>query len=451
MSKNTLPSVYEPPSVIEHEPKAPSDFRRPAMIGLAVIGIAFGGFGSWAAVAPLDSAVVAQGQLVVESKRKTVQHLEGGIVSQLLVKDGDRVKQGDVLIRLDGARQSSILSSVEVQLADMRALEARLVSERDEKGQVEFPPELLEQAKHNPKIAEILESQRSQFEERRRSLSGQMAILEQRISQLQADVQARTQQRDSKNRQAELLESELEGLRELARKGFYPRNRLLAQERLLAEIQGDAAIEQGAISRAERSIGETRLEIFQTRQRFRETVVSELREAQAKANTLAEEFIAALDVSTRLQVTAPVSGVVQDMQIFTEGGVIPAGAKLMDIVPDDDRLVIEAKLSPQDIEAVVEGRYAEIRFNTLNARTTPVIEGMVTTVSADRITDPRNPDRSYYLARVEVSKEEEAKLADHRLTPGMPVDVLVKTGSRTALSYMIKPLQDGFALSLKER
>jgi HlyD family type I secretion membrane fusion protein len=437
-----MPRAAEPP-------QPPSDYTNYIIAGFTVIALAFGGLGSWAALAPLDSAVVAPGVLVVESKRKTIQHLEGGIVKRILVRDGDFVEQGAVLAELDQTRAEANLAMVQGQFDLAKAREARLIAERDDLDSISLPDQLAERTA-DPKVAELVAGQESEFSERRKSMTGQVSILEQRVAQLRTQADGHRRLAESKERQMELMTAELAGLRKLTAKGYYPRNRLLAQEREYAKLEGDRSQELANIAQAEQALGEAELEVLQLKQKLREDVVAELREVQAKLHETAEQLVSAKDVAQRLAITAPVSGFVQGLRIFTEGGVIPPGGELMEIVPNDDRLVIEAQLSPRDIEGVKAGQTAEVRFTALNSRTSPVIEGNVTTLSADRFTD-KQTNQAYYLARVEVPKEQQQSLGEHRIQAGMPVELMIKTGERTMMGYLLKPLSDSMARGFNER
>ncbi len=427
---------------------APANVRRPIVAGLAVLAVAFGGFGTWAATAPLDSAVIAPGVLAVESKRKTVQHLEGGIVKEILVEEGERVEKGAVLVRLDGTQAAAAQAAAEARLAAARAREARLLAERDGKTAVALPADLRRST--DPRVREAIADERRQFEERRRGLDGQVAILEQRIQQLQAEIDGHEAQRSSRQRQADSLRGEIAGLRKLLKDGFVPRNRILALERELAALEGDQGFEAAGVARSRENIAEARLEMIQTRQRFQEQVVAELNETRERIDALRTEATAASDIARRLDITAPVGGVVQELRVFTEGGVIPTGGQLMDIVPDDENLVVESRVAPSDVAAVMVGQSAEVRFPALERARTPRIDGLVAVISPDRLTDPRT-HQPYYLARVEIPAEERAKLGEQRLQAGMPAEVIIRLGERTAMDYLVKPIQDSFSRALTER
>jgi HlyD family type I secretion membrane fusion protein len=430
------------------ETLAASNMRGTVIAGVTVIAIAFGGFGTWASLAPLDSAVVAHGQLTVETKRKTIQHLEGGIVKEILVKEGDSVVPGQVLMRLDDTKAESSMQSYQDQYNAALAQLTRLQSERDNLAEVTFPPSLLQRT--DPQSQALLSAQRAQFEERRKSQEGQSSVLEQRIAQYNAEIQGYKVQGASRQRQISLSYRELTGLRELAAKGYYPKNRLLAMERDIARLEGEMGSDASTEARARKGISETEMQILQTRQQFREQVAKELDTAQNTTNGLREQLIAAQDMVRRLEVVAPVAGAVQNIHVATNGGVVASGAELMDIVPSDDRLVIDAQVSPADIESVQNNQTAEVRFSALHGRNTPVLQGRVQTVSADHLTDNKT-GAPYYAARIEVPPEQLARLENRHIQAGMPVEVLIKGGERTALDYMLRPLADSFATAFKER
>lgn len=425
------------------------NYRGPMRLGLLVMLACVIVFGTWAALAPLDAAVVAHGTLVVESKRKMVQHLEGGIVKELLVTDGQAVVEGQALIRLDATRAQAGLSVVQGQLDSFMALDARLIAERDKLKEVVFPPELLARAQE-PQVQRLMEAQQRQFVERRLSLENQIAINEQRIQQLRAQIGGYRVLEQSKLEQIQLYEGQLVGLRDLEKKGYFPKSRLLEMERDLARIKGDRGNDVQSIARSEMAIGETRLQNAQLRQKFIEEVLSQLRETQSQIADLRQRVVAAADVLTRLDVIAPQSGVVQNMKIATPGGVIQPGQQLMEIVPVDDRLIVEAQVSPSDIEAIHLGQVAELRFSTLNARNTPVIDARVITATPDRLLDDRS-GAPYFQIKLEVIPGQEEKFGDLKLQAGLPVDAMVKVAPRSALQYMIGPITDHFARALTER
>lgn len=422
-------------------PTPPSSYRTPLIAGLAVIGIAFGGFGTWAALAPVGSAVVSQGIVTVESKRKTVQHREGGIVKEVLVREGAMVAPGTVLVRLEDTTAAAQLSTLSAQLDARLAEQARLVAERDGLDAVAFPPAVADRT-------EVVARERDRFAERRRSLDGQIGILKQRITQLESQREGRAMLENSKRQQLVLLKDELAGLRQLEAKGYYPRNKLRAQERELARMEGERFSDGAGATQSDREIGENRLQIMQLAQKFREEATTELAKVETEVNDLGAKLGAARDAVKRLDVVAPVGGAVQSVKVAGPGSVVAPGGEVAEIIPDQDRLVVEAQFSPRDADKVHEGQGAEVRFSSFSSRTTPVLKGTVQVVSADRFTDGAT-HQPYYMARVEVSKEELARLPQP-LKAGMPAEVMISAGERTPLQYLLKPLMDSFARGFRE-
>lgn len=429
-------------------PVAATDFRKPMITGLAVIGIALGGFGTWAAFAPLDSAVVTAGTVTVETKRKTVQHREGGIVGQIMVKEGDAVAAGTVLVKLQDAAALSQMGTLRAQLDAKTAEQARLIAERDRTAAIAFPNDLGVR-RSEPKVAEILAREADRFAQRKKSLDGQKGILESRITQLESQRHGRTVLEQSKRDQLALLQKEVEGLRGLTTKGYYPVNKLRAQERELARMQGEMMSDGAGASQTDKEIGETRLQILQTDQKFREDVTTDLTRVEAEINDLSQKLVAARDAVERLQVVAPVAGTVQNLKVAGAGAVVPPGGDLMELVPEGDRLIVEAHVNSRDIDRVHAGQEAELRFSTFGSRTTPIIQGSVDVVSADASIDQQT-HQSYYTARVEVPEDQVARLP-RALKAGMPVEVMLEGGARTPLQYFLKPLTDSFARAFKER
>ncbi|MGE5517536.1 MAG: HlyD family type I secretion periplasmic adaptor subunit [Bacteroidota bacterium] len=425
-----------------------TDFAKPLRAGIAVVAIALGGFATWAAVAPLDSAVVTPGTVSVESKRKTVQHREGGIVSQIMVKEGDQVAAGTVLATLQDATAQSQQQTLRSQLDGKLAEQARLVAERDGLEAIAFPAALLAR-QSDPKVADILARENDRFTQRAKTRGGERGILEARIAQLESAHEGRSVLEQSKRDQLTLLQDEVEGLRGLAAKGFYPVNKLRAQERELARMQGEMMSDGAGASQTDKEIGETRLQILQAEQKFRDEVAADLTRNEIEANDLGQKLVAAEDAVQRLAVVAPVAGVVQNLKVAGSGAVVPPGGDLMELVPDQDRLIVEAHVNSRDIDRVHVGQPAELRFSAFSSRTTPIIAGEVEVVSADASLD-EHTRQSYYTARVEVPPDQIARLP-RALKAGMPVEVMLEGGSRTPLQYFVKPLMDSFARAFKER
>lgn len=436
----TLTTTTTAPASAIPAPPPPLRLRGSLVFGAAVVGLFVVGLASWAATAEIASAVAAPGALVVESNRKTVQHLEGGIVAAILVRDGDRVRAGQPLVRLDDTKAQASVRLLGNQIAAQEALAARLTAERDGAGSVRFPAGLAEAAATQPEVAAAMAAQQRQFAERRQSLQGQTDILRSRIGQLAQQRDGLATEMAAGEKQLALFRDEVQGLRELFSKGHTSRTRILAIEREMAALEGSIGRIVSAMAQADQKAGETRLEVLQLTQRFREQVVAELRDVQVELSDLHERKAVADDVLRRTTITASQDGIVQGLAVHTIGGVVEPGRALMEIVPAQDRLLIDARLSPMDIENVSAGQVAEVRFAGLHDRTLPMIEAEVVRVSPDRLSDPAAKGQSYYATRLALGDEELAKLDGHRVQAGMPVEVFIQTGERTVLDYFIEPL-----------
>ncbi|MDZ5697092.1 HlyD family type I secretion periplasmic adaptor subunit [Chelativorans sp. M5D2P16] len=418
------------------------------LAGVAVIAIAFGGAGAWGATVPLASAVVASGQITVDTNRKQVQHLEGGIVADLHVRNGDTVAGGDILIHLDGTKAKAQLAIVETAHREELAKEARLVAERDGRETIDWP-EALATADTDPEVVALRRSQTAIFHSRRETLAGETGILRERVEQLKQEIEGLSAQRDSTDKQITLISDELEPLRGLFEGGHTTKQRLLALEREAARLQGERGKLTADIARARNSIGETKLAILQKKKAFLNEVVSTLREVQSKTVDLRERMIAAEDVLRRLDIRAPVSGKIVNMAVHSEDAVIKGGETILEIVPSGDRLLVEVRVRPQDIDNVAIGQPADVRMLAFKQRTTPTLAGRVSYVSADALTSPEN-DATFYLARIRVPEAELARLKGRELQPGMPAEVMIRTGERTAVAYMLQPLIDSMSRAWRE-
>lgn len=418
------------------------------LAGLVIIAVMFGGLGTWAALAPLTSAVIAPGVVTVFSKRKTLQHLEGGIVSEILVRDGDFVERGQLLLRLEDTRARANLAIIEGQLGVFQARQGRLEAERDGAEAVAFPAALTERAE-DPKVADSLRGEAELFTARKAALDGEVEILTQRVQQLKKQIAGLEAQRRAKGKQLTLISEEVQGLQSLYEKGYAPKTRILALQREAERLSGERGEHIAEIARAETSIGEAELQKIQVRKTFREEVVAELREVQARVFDLEERQVAAADELKRVELRAPQGGTVVGLDVHTLGGVIGPGQPILDLVPREDELVIEGRVPPQDIDKIVSGQGALVRLSAFDLRTTPELEGVVLTASADRLTD-QTTGESYFLVSVRIAKEELDKLGDLVLLPGMPAEVFIATGERTALSYLFKPLTDGLERALRD-
>ncbi|MGQ4272540.1 HlyD family type I secretion periplasmic adaptor subunit [Terrihabitans sp. B22-R8] len=431
-------------------PTAPTSIRGPVVVGSAIVFVAFFGFGLWAAIAPLAGAVAASATLAVEGQRRAVQHLEGGIVRQIAVHEGDLVNQGDVLIRLDRIAPTAQVQRLRTQLDMQTALQSRLLAERSGALMLTFPPELLQRAANDADVAAILQGQRQQFDERRATLQGQIAILHQRIKQLQSQVRGHEQQQVANSSQVRLLQDELGALLPLLERGLVSKPRVFVLQREVARLEGIMATTGTSIAVAQQSIGEAELQITHTRQQRLDEVTVMLREAEAQIADLGQQYHVAQDIMKRLDITAPQTGVVQNVRVTTEGGVISPGETLMEIAPSSDKLLIQARVSPNDVSHVSVGQEAEVRFIGLDLRRTPEIIGTVITLSGDRLVDQAT-GTPYFLAQVQTGPAEMEKLAGQRIHAGMPAEVFIQTGKRTLLQYLTKPLTDAVARGLNER
>jgi HlyD family secretion protein/epimerase transport system membrane fusion protein len=420
----------------------------PLLLGFAAIGAAFGGLLGWGHSAPLASAAVAPGLVEVEGRRKQVQHLEGGSVAELLVRDGDVVREGQTLLRLDPTRAEASAAILQAKLDAATALEARLAAESDGAPAVTFPEALLAR-RGEREVADILRGQRALFEARRASIDGQAAVLRQRIAQLDEDIVGLREQQKAKERQIALIAEELKALAGLFAKGYAERPRILALEREQAKLDGERGELISEVARAQQAIGEAELQILQVETRFQEEVASGLRNVRQESFDLEERLAAARHLLERTVVRAPAAGAVVGLNAHTVGGVVKPGDVILEIVPLAERLLVRAEVRPLDIDSVAAGQEAEVRILAFRARSAPALHGRVTQVSADSIADPRT-GRPFYLAQIELPEAELAKLGGLRLQPGMPADVLIKTGERTALAYLTEPLLESFNRAWRE-
>jgi HlyD family secretion protein len=426
-----------------------SSMRRQMAIGLAVLGLVFGGVGGWAATTSLSGAVIAGGQVVVETNVKKVQHPTGGVVGEILVRDGDRVRAGDLLIRLDETVTRANLAMISKQLDQLEARQARLEAERDGADAIKIPATLASR-RNEPGVAEVLAGERTLFEARRTAMAGQRAQLTERVAQLREEIRGLEAQVMAKRKQIGLINQELEGVEKLYRQNLVPITRLTALQREASRLDGEEGQLIAQIATSKGKIAETELQIIQLGQELRREVAGELREVLSKIGEFAERKVTAEDQLKRIEVRAPQDGFVHQLSVHTVGGVINPAEPIMMIVPQADTLVIEARIAPQDIDQVHPGQPVGLRFSTFNRRTTPELKGTIARVAAD-LTREAQTGATYYTARIKISDEELKKLEGNALLPGMPVEAFIETGSRTALSYLVKPFEDQLARAFRER
>lgn len=422
-----------------------TSMEAPKRAGLILFALVFGVFGVWASIAPLDGAAFAPGQVTVRSYKKIVQHLEGGIVAEIHARDGDLVNQGDTLLILDDTQARADLEAANARSIGLRVREARLIAERDQLDDIAFPASL---SRADSRVREEMDAQVSIFQARKAANEGSIEILEQRIQQLQNQLEGMRAVREAKLLLATSYAEELEDTRTLLDQGFSDINRLRTAERNYASFSGEASELAANISATEVQIGEARLEIIQQRSEFRNAVVTELGDTQTSLKDIAERITALQDVVRRTRVVAPDTGLVNGMQVHTEGGVIGPGAPIAEIVPESDELIIEASVSPMDIDRVSIGQEARIRFSTFGSKA-PTIFGNLLSLSADSRTDERT-GATFYLARIQVDPDGMEELGELSLMPGMPAEVFINTGSRTFLQYLFKPLSNAAAHSFNE-
>lgn len=410
--------------------------------------VLFGGIGVWAASADLAGAIIAPGVVVVESSVKKVQHQTGGIVKEIRVKDGDHVKEGDLLMRLDPTVAGANLGVIVAQLDELVMREARLKAERDGRETLELPPALQGRA-DTQEVGDFLAGERKLFETRRTALAGQKAQLNERINQLDEQIGGIEGQAKAKAREVELVKKELAEIEQLWEKRLTTLARVNALRRDAARIDGERAQLTASAALVKDRIVETRLQILQVDREQELDVAKELREVQSKQAALLEQRAAAQDQLQRVEIRSPQSGVVHQLSAHTVGGVVAPGEPIMLIVPDKDSLVVDARISPQDVDQVREGQMAYVRFTAFNQRTTPECNGDVVRIAADLSKDTVTGE-AYFAARVGLPASEVRRLRELKLVPGMPAEVFIKTHDRTALSYFVRPLSDQFRRAFTE-
>jgi len=432
--------------------KAPSvhvkALKHASRLGFGIIVLFGGTIGLWAATSTLSGAVVSGGQFVVDTNVKKVQHPTGGIVGELRVQEGDLVKAGDLLIKLDETVTKANLQIVSKQLDELWARQARLEAERDGAENLIVPEEFGVRVSE-PAVKKLLASEQTLFDARRSAREGQKSQLRKRIAQLGNEIDGLKAQAASKVREASLISDELKGVRELYAKNLVQLSRLSALEREAASLEGQRGQIVAGMAQSEGKISETNLQIIQVDEEMRAEVMKDLRENQAKVSELVERKVAAEDQLKRVDIRSPSDGYVHQLAVHTVGGVISPAEPAMLIVPSHDTLDLEAKVMPQDIDQLVIGQHANVRVHAANARTTPELDGTLSRISAD-VTKDQQTGASYYTIRVAIPPEELKKLGHLKLVAGMQAEVFVQTHERTPFEYLIKPLKDQFARTFRE-
>ena len=425
------------------------DLRGTKWLGIVIVVLFFGVGGGWAATAPLSGAAVASGVVSPLGSRQTVQHLEGGIIREILVKEGDQVAAGAVLFELEDVRAQSEVGAYMGRLRAYAAEEARLIAERNGSETIDFNHPVLADPK-DPNVREVIAQELNQFSARKASDESRQAILRQRISQIEKQIEGFDKQLKSIRRQNTLIREEIKGVKELYEKGYERKPRLLALQRSEAELLGLEGDLLSRVARANETIAETELQIVDIKIRRSEEVDDALSQVQARRIEVEELLKESQDRLTRTTITAPVAGTVLDLRFKTPGGVIRAGEAVLDIVPSEDELIIDARISPNDIDDVHVGNYAYVMFPAFTSRNTPRIDGTVEQVSADSFEDERTGAR-FYQAKIKVDREHLKEIAPHiELQPGMPASVFIATVERTVLEYLITPFTQMLERSFRE-
>ena len=427
----------------------PLSIRQHLRAGLAGVIVLVGGVGGWAATTELAGAVIGSGTLVVDSYTKKVQHPTGGVVGELNVREGAKVKAGDVVVRLDETVTRANLLIVVKSLDELAVRRARLEAERDDQDRLDFPAELTARA-FDPDVARVIAGERKLFELRRTARAGKKAQLNERMGQLREQIRGLEEQIAAKDRQTTFIDQELIGVRKLWQKNLVQITRLTTLERDAARLHGERGALVAAIAEANGQITEITLQIMQIDQDMRSEVGRDLGEIRAKTSELVEKRVAAEDQLKRIDIRAPQDGTVHQLALHTVGGVISAGEQIMLIVPSHDALVVEVRLLPHEIDRVSVGQPVLLRFTAFNQRTTPQLNGEVSHVSADVAVDQKS-GASFYVARIAVPEAEIARLGDVKLIAGMPVEAFIQTGQRTVISYLVKPLSDQLMHAWRER
>jgi HlyD family secretion protein len=428
---------------------AQRSIRLHLIVGLAIVVVLAGGLGGWASTAEISGALIAPGSIVVETNVKKVQHPTGGVVGELLAHDGDLVKAGQVVVRLDDTVTKASLAIVTKNLDGLWARAARLQAEQQGLDKVAFPKMLLDRA-DDPDVKTVIASETKLFEVRVNGRVGQKAQLRERITQLNEEIAGLAAQEKAKDQEIALVEKELTGVRDLYEKHLVQMSRLTTLERDAARLNGERAQYIASRAQAKGKITETELQIIQVDKDMVSDVSKDLRETNDKIGEFVERKVTAEDQLRRVDIRSPQNGMVLQSTVHTVGGVITAGDAIMMIVPQADDLQVEAKVNPQDIDKLQIGQKTLLRLSAFNQRTTPELNGTVSRVSPDVTTDQRT-GQSYYTIRVSMPPAEIARLGDAKLIPGMPVEAFVQTGDRTMLSYLIKPLSDQLMRTFRER
>ncbi len=446
---NNLASVNADETVVDFSKAMRQSRQRLVTMGAVVLVLGFGGLGAWATFAPMKSAAIAPGVVKVASERKTIQHLEGGIVKDILVKEDQEVVAGQVLVRLDDINARARYAVLQGGHDALTAEVARLEAERDDQAALVFPTSL-QQRTADVRVARLLDGERQLFASRQAALQGQMAVLRQRKQQNQEKITGRLTQIEASKTKLDYISEEIKGAETLMEVGMYTKTKYYELKRAEADLSGETGRLRADIAETRALNGETDLRILDMKNQLQKDANDRLQDARAKLDSLTEQLDSAADTLARTEIVARQAGTVMGLEVHTLGGVIRPGAAILDIVPKDDKMIVEARVRPEDIDIVHKGLPAEVRFTSFNSRTTPVFTGKVSRVSADRFTDPSRggAGAAYYIAQIEIDPKHVPNLT---LQPGMPAEVHIVTGERTALNYITKPINDQINRGMLEK
>jgi|tagenome__1003787_1003787.scaffolds.fasta_scaffold20981840_2 HlyD family secretion protein len=428
-------------------PSDTAELRRPLAIGMALSAVIALVIFAWGSVAKLSGAVIANGIVVVDGSSKKIQHPQGGVIGEILVKDGSRVSAGDLLVRLDDTQARALLGIVNSQLTELFGRKARLAAERDDRNDLEFPADF---TRSGPEAERVASGERRLFEARLASANGQKAQLGERIKQNENEIKGLTLQNSAKSRELALIGEELSRVNDLYQKNLLPVTRVLSLQRDEARIDGEVGTLLAQRAKLQGQIVETRLQIIAVDQNRFSDAQKELREIEGRIAELQERKIAAEDQLRRVELRAPIEGIVHELSVHTVGGVINPAEQLMLVVPSSDSLSVEVRVPTSDIEQLKIGQQGILRFTAFNQRTTPEVKGVLTRLSPDAVRD-KDTGQFYYTARITPDSGDLGRLTGKKLVPGMPAESFIETSPRTALSYLTKPLADQFERAFRER
>ena len=430
-------------------PRASADTGAVARTGLWVLALGFGGFLLWAGLAPLDEGVPTQGMVTLDTKRKTVQHLSGGIVKEVLVHEGQQVKEGDPLLRLDSAVAKANYEAVRQRYLGLRAMQSRLFAEQAGQGAIAFHPDV-KSAMNDPLIKQQISTQEQLIQARRAALAADLQGIEENIQGLKEQLGSYQNILVQRRNQLSLLNEELNNVRGMVKEGYAPRNRQLELERMVAESNASIADLTGSSLRVTRQVAELTQRATGRKQEYRKEIESQLADVTREVQSDAEKFVAVTADLGRMEIKAPAAGQVVGLSVQTVGALLAPGQKLLDVVPDNQSLLLVAHIPPHLIDKIQTGLPTDIRFNTFAHSPQLVVQGKVLSVSGDLLADPANPQFSYFLARVQVTPDGMKTLGTRQMQPGMPAEIVIKTGERSMLTYLLHPLTKRMAASLKE-